>query len=118
MGVHTLSLEVRGFIYNFFNDAANVFRAKAPELAAAEAGVANALSFDFMCAAGDARMGGEGDEAKVSQAIDALVTKVNRLTDPGLIEAVDEILDRQKLYVRHFKPQQKKDLGSYSNGIF
>ena len=117
MGIQTLSSEARGFLYGLFNEASNIFEAKAEDLGGApEAQEARTLSFAFMRAQGMARMG--GDEQSMTVAITELKAKVDGLTDPGLKEAADDLRAWQKLYFRHMKPQEKTDLGSYSNGIF
>lgn len=116
MGVLTLSSDVRGFLYGLFNQASNIFQYKATQLGTAEAQQARGLSFEFSRAQGMARRG--GNETTMTAAIDALVTKVNGLTDPGLKDAAEELRDWQKLYFRNLKPQERTDLGSYGNGIF
>lgn len=116
MALQALSSETRGFLYGLFNQASNIFKRKADELAPAEAEAARSLSLEFSRAKFDARM--LGHETSMSATIDTLAAKVNGLTDAGLKDAADELRDWQKLYFRHIKPQQKMDLGSYSNGIF
>lgn len=115
MGVQNFSSDVRGFLYGLFNEASKVFEYKAKQLGPAEAQIARDLSFDFMRAQGEARMGTLAD---FNAQADALVKTLNGLTDPGLKDALDELRDRQKLMYRHLKPQEKIDLGTYSNGIF
>jgi hypothetical protein len=117
MGVQSLDSDVRGFLYGLFNEASGIFEAKAEELGSgAEATTARGLSFEFMRAQGMARMG--GDEASMTATIEALVKKVNDITEPALTACVEDLRDWQKIYFRHASPAEKAGLGTYSAKIF
>lgn len=121
-GIQELSGDVRGFLYNLFNTAAQSFDGAtdvvAPGLARARMAPAGSLAGRFQRVVSAAR---RGTLQEVNDALNDVVQAVNTTTDPVLKDQIEGARLQEQLFYRGWVRNNKQletALGSYGQKIF